>query len=131
MSNIDKVSMALSEWGFNVASSFMPSFRIPQGSTLGNVMQGFFGINPASYKVWDELGFLVKPVIRNITTPLVNKMLDGVPDEQIPEMVRGYVSAFIEQAKAKEYVNVFGVHLGADAFEGLDAILTEKFAEGK
>ena len=55
---VNKVSNALAEWGYKVASSFLPAYRIPEGSAIGNIMQGFFGMNPASYNVWKELGFL-------------------------------------------------------------------------
>ena len=131
MANIDKVSMALSEWAFKVASSFLPAYRIPQGSTIGNMMQGLLGINPQSYNVWHELGFLAEPIIQSAVTPMVYKMLGSIPDEQIPDMVQKYVDAFIAQAQKKGSVNLFGIELKEDAFRGLGAIMAEKFKEGE
>lgn len=128
---IDKVSQALGEWGFKVAASVLPKYRIPQGSTIANIMQGFFGTDPASYNVWNELGFLAEPLIQNAVSPMVSRMLAGVPEEQIPDLVGKYIDAFIKQAKEKEYVNLFGVHLGADAFEGLATIMAERLKEDK
>lgn len=127
--NIDKVAMALSEWAFKVASSFLPAYRIPANSTIGNMMQGLFGMNPASYNIWNELGFLVEPIIQNAVTPMVYKMLGGIPDEQIPDMVQKYIDAFIAQAEKKGSVNLFGIDLKRDAFDGLSAIMADKFKE--
>lgn len=126
MANIDKVSMALSEWAFNVAASVLPKINIPPGSAVANMMQGFLGINPASYNVWKELGFVAEPMIEMLVTPAVMKMLSGFPDERVPEMTDKFVDAFIKRAHDKGYVNVFGIQLGADAFEDLKNILAVK-----
>lgn len=129
MTNIDKVSAAISEWTFIVASSILPKINIPRGSTIANVMQGFFGIDPASYNIWKELGFVAEPMIEMFVTPAVNKMLAGFPDERVPEMAEKFVDAFVRQAKEKGTVNVFGFGLGEDAFSDLKIILTSKFEE--
>jgi hypothetical protein len=63
MSNIDKVSAALSEWLFNVAASILPKFKIPSESPIGKFMYGILGVNPSSYNIWKELGFLAEPTI--------------------------------------------------------------------
>ena len=127
MTNIDKVSLALSEWGFNVAKSFLPQFSIPQGSTLGNMMQGFLGINPATYNIWNELGFLAEPMIQTLVTPMVGKYLQGIPDEQVKDIVMKFADAFVKQAQEKGSVNLFGLEMGENAFTDLKAILTSKF----
>lgn len=126
MTNIDKVSMALSEWAFNVAAAALPQFRIPAGSGLANMMQGLFGIDPASYNIWKELGFIAEPVIEIMVTPAVTKMLAGLPEERVPEIAHKIVDSFIEQARKKGGVNLFGLELGESTFQGLKAILTEK-----
>lgn len=126
MTNIDKVSMALSEWAFNVAAAALPQFHIPAGSGLANMMQGLLGIDPASYNIWKELGFLAEPVIEIIVTPAVQKMLAGMPEERIPELAHKIVDSFIEQARKKGSVNLFGLDLGESTFHGLKTILTEK-----
>lgn len=129
MTNIDKVSLALSEWGFNVAKSFLPQFSIPQGSTLGNMMQGFLGINPATYNIWNELGFLAEPMIQTLVTPLVGRYLQGIPDEQVKDIVMKFADAFVKQAQEKGSVNLFGLEMGENAFTDLKAILASKFEE--
>jgi hypothetical protein len=126
MTNVDKVSSALSEWAFNVAKSFLPQFKIPVGGKLGGFMQ-LIGADPAKYNIWNELGFLVEPVIQTAVTPAVHKMLSSFPEEQIPELAMKYVDAFIQQAEEKGSVNLFGLDLGANAFEGLKQILSSKF----
>lgn len=128
MTNLDKVSTGLSEWAFNVAKSFLPQIGIPAESAIGKFMYGILGVNPATYNVWNELGFLAEPVIQTLVTPAINKMLGSIPDEQIPELTMKYVEAFITQAKEKGSVNLFGLSLGANAFEGLKDIMTSKLA---
>lgn len=128
MTNIDKVSLALSEWAFNVAASFLPKVNIPVDSSLGHLM-GIIGMNPAKYNVWKELGFLAEPMIQMLVTPAVNKMLSGFPDEQIPDLAMKFVDSFIEQAENKGSVNLFGIELGKNAFDGLKEILTAKMEE--
>lgn len=129
MNNIDKVSAALSEWLFNVAKSALPKFSIPAESAIGKFMYGILGVNPASYNVWNELGFLAEPLIQTMVTPMLNSRLSGIPDEQIKEIAYKFADAFIEQARAKKHVNLFGLQLGENAFEGLKQLLTEKLEE--
>ena len=129
MTGIDKVSSALSEWGFYVAKNILPNFTIPQGSAIGNMMQGFFGINPASYNIWNELGFLAEPLIQSMVTPAVNKFLQNSPENQIQEIATKFADAFVKQAREKGSVNLFGIELKEDAFVDLKAILTSKFEE--
>lgn len=123
---VNQVSNALAEWGYKVASSFLPAYRIPEGSAIGNIMQGFFGMNPASYNVWKELGFLAEPLLQSLVTPAVNRMLAGMSDEQAQDVVFKFVDAFITQAKEKGSVNLFGIELKEDAFIGLREILANK-----
>lgn len=129
MTSIDKVSLALSEWGFYVAKNVLPKFSIPPGSTIGNIMQGFFGINPASYNIWNELGFLAEPLIQSMVTPVVGKYLKSIPDEQVKDIALKFADAFVKQAKEKGSVNLFGLEMGEDAFTDLKAILESKFEE--
>jgi hypothetical protein len=125
MTITDKVSKALGAWGFDVAKAVLPSFRIPQGSAIGNMMQGFLGINPASYNVWDELGFLAEPLIQSFASPMVNRLLAGMSEEQAQDVVDKFLDAFIKQAKEKGEVNVFGIALEAKDFESLKEMLTK------
>lgn len=129
MTNIDKVSTAVSEWIFNVAKSVLPKFTVPVESAVGKFMYGILGVNPSSYNVWNELGFLAEPMIKTIVTPMLNKYLAGIPDEQIKDIAMEFADAFIAQAKKNKHVNLFGLQLGENAFSGLKDILTEKFEE--
>ena len=126
---IDKVSSALAQWGFKVVSSFLPAYRIPEGSAVGNIMQGFFGIQLASYNVWRELGFLAEPLLQSLITPAINRVLAGMTDEQVKEIVYKFVDSFIQQAKDKGEVNLFGIHLKEDAFVGLREIMVNTIGE--
>lgn len=128
MTNIDKVSAALSEWAFNVAKSMLPQIKISPNSSLGHLM-GMIGADPRTYNVWNELGFLAEPMIQTVVTPAVNKMLANFPDEMIPELANKYADAFVKQAEEKGSVNLFGLELGKNAFEGLKHILSMKFGE--
>lgn len=127
MTNLDKVSAGLSEWAFNVAKSFLPQVGIPMDSAVGKFMYGILGVNPATYNVWNELGFLAEPVIQTLVTPAVGRMLGSIPDDQIPDMVMKYVDAFVKQAGEKGAVNLFGLSLGPNAFQGLKDIMSAKF----
>jgi hypothetical protein len=53
-------------------------------------------------------------------------MLGGIPDEQVPELAHKFADAFLARAQEKGSVDLFGLELGANAFEGLKALLTEK-----
>ena len=129
MSNIDKVSAALSEWIFNVAASILPKVKIPNESPIGKFMYGILGVDPSSYSIWKELGFLAEPTIQVMLSPVLTKFLGAVPDDQIKEIAEKYVDAFLSRAQEKGGVNVFGVQLGPKAFEGLKEILATKFEQ--
>lgn len=127
MTNIDKVSVALSEWGFNVAKSVLPKINIPSQSAIGKFMYGFIGVDPASYNIWNELGFLAEPMIQTLVAPMVGKYMQGIPDEQVKDIAIKFADAFITQAQQKGAVNLFGLQMGENAFTDLKAILTSKF----
>lgn len=129
MAKIDKVSQALSEWAFKVAKSILPQVGIPAESAIGKFMYGILGVNPATYNVWNELGFLAEPIIQTLVTPAVSKMLSGIPDEQIQELALKYVDAFIQQARSKGSVNLFGLELKEDAWQGLRSLLESRLKE--
>ena len=129
MSNIDKVSAALSEWIFNVAASILPKVKIPNESPIGKFMYGILGVDPSSYSIWKELGFLAEPTIQVMLSPVLTKFLGAVPDDQIKEIAEKYVDAVLSRAQEKGGVNVFGVQLGPKAFEGLKEILASKFEQ--
>ena len=125
MSNIIKVNEALTEWVMKVAKSVLPQMQIPPTSGLGGLMR-MLNIDPRTYSIYDELGFLLKPTIKHYVEPMVGKFFNGMSDEQVKELAMSYVEAFSEQAREKGRINLFGIHLGADAFDGLRDILNEK-----
>ena len=127
MTSIDKVSVALSEWVFNVAKSVLPKVGIPAESAVGKFMYGILGVNPATYNVWNELGFLAEPMIQTMVTPMVGRYLQGIPDEQVQDVVMKFADAFVKQAQEKGSVNLFGLQMGENAFTDLKAILASKF----
>ena len=128
MTNIDKVTLAVSEWGFNVAKVFLPQFKIPVGGKLGGLMQ-LIGADPATYNIWNELGFLAEPLIQTAVTPAIRSMLGGIPDEQVPDVAMKFVDSFIKKAQDTGSVNLFGLELGQGTFEKLKEILESKFSE--
>ena len=128
MTNIDKVSLAVSEWAFNVAKAFLPQFQIPVGGKLGGFMQ-LLGQDPAKYNIWSELGFLAEPMIQSIVAPTINRMLSGMPEDQIPDLAMKFADSFIKRAEEKGSVNLFGLELGQGSFERLKEILERKFNE--
>lgn len=124
MTNIDKVSAAISEWAFNIAKSVLPQLSIPVGGKLGGFMQ-ILGVDPRTYNIWNELGFLAEPLIQSVVTPAVHKMMDGIPDEQVPELADKFIDSFIKRAEEKD-VNLFGIELGKASFERLREIMNNK-----
>ena len=129
MTNIDKIGSAVSQWAFKVAKSVLPNVGIPQESAIGKFMYGILGVNPATYNVWNELGFLAEPLIQTIVTPMVGKYLSGIPDDQIQEIAMKFADAFVSQAQEKGSVNLFGIEIGPNAFMDLKSILSSKFNE--
>ena len=126
MASIDKLSEALTEWGMNVAKSVLPNVKIPPQSGIGGFM-AMLGIDTRTYNIYDELGFLLKPTMRRVIQPTLAKYLGGMTDAEVEEMAMEYVEAMREKATEKGYVNLFGVQVGANAFDGLKEILTNKF----
>ena len=127
MANIDILEDALTEWGVNVVKSVLPTVQIPPTSTIGRMMSGFFGINPSTYSIYNELGFIIEPTVKTLITPMISKYVGSIPDEQIKDIAFTYCEAFKRQAQEKGYVNMFGVQLGESVFVGLENILTDKF----
>ena len=129
MTSIDKVSVAMSEWGFNVAKSVLPKINIPTESAIGKFMYGILGVNPASYNVWNELGFLAEPMIQSLVSPMVGRLMKGIPEEQVKDIAMKFADAFVKQAREKGSVNLFGLEMGENAFADLRAILASKFED--
>lgn len=125
MDNLLKVNEAISEWLMNVAKSVLPNVQIPPTSGLGGFMQ-MLNIDLRTYSIYDELGFMLKPIIRHYVEPMVNKFFVGKSDDEIKTMVTMFAESFKERARERGYVNVFGVQLGESAFNGLLDILNEK-----
>lgn len=119
MATIDNAVMAVSKWLGDIAASALPSVQIPPTSWIGKAMSGFFGIDLATYNVWRELGFLTEPMIKTMVEPTLRKYLSALPEEQIAPMLRSIADSAIAKAGEQGYVNVFGIQLGANAFEGL------------
>lgn len=128
MTSIDKLAEALAEWGMNVAKSVLPNVKIPPQSGIGGFMQ-MLGVDVSTYNIYNELGFLLKPTMRRFIQPTLTKYLGGMTDAEVEEMALEYAEAMREKASEKGYVNLFGVQVGANAFDGLRDILTAKFNE--
>lgn len=128
MSSIDKLSEALAEWGMNVAKSVLPNVKIPPQSGIGGFM-AMLGVDASTYNIYNELGFLLKPTMRRFIQPTLTKYLCGMTDAEVKEVAMEYVEAMREKANERGYVNLFGVQVGTNAFDGLKDILTDKFNE--
>jgi hypothetical protein len=129
MNNAEIVSSVLSEWAFKVAAGVLPKIRIPAESAIGKFMVGILGVDPTHYNLWNELGFLAQPTIQVVVSPMVNRFLSGMGDEQIKEVVMKYADSFIDQVERKGSINLFGMELQRDAFLDLKRMLTEKMGE--
>lgn len=123
---IESITIGISEWLENVIASALPKVNINPNGGIGKVMSGFFGIDLSTYNVWKELGFLAQPMIQNFVAPAIGKYLAMIPEDKLEDAVIGMVDAMIAQAEKNGYVNVFGIQLGKNAFQGLKDILTEK-----
>lgn len=130
MNNSDKLVAGVSEWLSRVGASVLPKVRIPANGWLGNLMRGAFGFDISSYNVWNELGFLLKPTIEKAVAPTIYRYVAMLPDDKIEDAAMTFVDAFIDRAREKGSVNILGIELGANAFEGLKGILQEKFNPG-
>ena len=129
MAKIEILSQALSEWAFKVAKSILPQVQIPVGGKLAGLMQ-VIGVNPATYNIWNELGFLAEPLIQTMVTPAVGRLLQGIPDEQVAELAVKYVDAFIARSKEKGAVNLFGVEIEEAEWQELKSMLETRLNNG-
>jgi hypothetical protein len=123
MGNLEKLSEILTEWLSNVASSVLPKVSIATTSSIGRVMNGFFGIDLSSYNVWNELGFLAKPAINSFVQPMLVKYLSFMPEDKIKSTALEMVGAMVKQAEMKGYVNLFGIQIGKNAFDDLHMMI--------
>ena len=89
-------------------------------------MAGAFGIDPSTYNVWNELGFLLGPTVKSLVAPKLEGFLSALPDEGYNDAVMSFVDSFIQQARSKGYVDLFGIQLGENAFIRLQEILRDK-----
>lgn len=128
MASIDKLGEALAEWGVNVAKSVLPNVKIPPQSGIGSFM-AMIGVDTSTYNIYNELGFLLKPTMRRFIQPTLAKYLGGMTDAEVEEMAMEYADALRTQAMERGYVNIFGIQVGANAFDGLKDILANKFNE--
>jgi hypothetical protein len=126
MTSVDKLGEALTEWTMNVAKSVLPNVKIQPQSGIGSFMQ-MLGVDTRTYSIYDELGFLFKPTMRRFIQPTLAKYLSGMTDAEIEEMVMEYVEAMRQEAANRGYINIFGIQVGANAFDGLKEILIDKF----
>ena len=69
------------------------------------------------------------PTKRRFIQPTLARYLNGMSDAEVEEMAMEYAEAMREKANEKGYVNLFGIQVGANAFDGLKDILTTKFNE--
>ena len=122
----ESITIGISEWLENVIASALPKVQITSSSGIGKAMTGLFGIDLSNYNVWKELGFLVRPMLQNFVAPSVEKYLSLIPEEQREKAVMSLVDAMIDKADKDGYVNVFGIQLGKNAFQGLKDILQNK-----
>lgn len=112
MSNIDKVSAALSEWIFNVAASILPKVKIPNESPIGKFMYGILGVDPSSYSIWKELGFLAEPTIQVMLSPVLTKFLGAVPNAQMLfDAVKGAGGEPEEKGRFNKWVLFFAMNM--------------------
>ena len=123
MGNLEKLSAVLTEWLSIVASSVLPKVSIAPTSSIGKMMNGFFGIDLSTYNIWNELGFLAKPAINSFVQPMLVKYLSFVPEEKIKSTALEMVGAMVKQAESKGYVNLFGIQIGKNAFDDLYAMI--------
>lgn len=129
MTNIEKVSAALTEWLTKVGKSVLPKVTIPIMGNAGKVISGLFNIDLSTYSVWDELGFLLSPMMQTFVEPALGRFLSQVPDDKIEEVAMGFANSFIERCHEKGSVNIFGFELREDAFLDLREILARHFTK--
>ena len=122
MDSVTKLSAALTEWAMLAAKSAMPQLVVPADSAIGKMMS-FIGVNPATYNIYNELGFLLGPTLKNYIEPQLRKFFDGWSDSEVMDVAMSYVDACERQASEHGHVNLFGVELGANAFTRLREII--------
>lgn len=122
MDNVSKLTIALTEWAKIAAKSAMPQLVVTPTSSIGKMMS-FIGVNPATYNIYDELGFLLTPTLKSYIEPHLRKFFKGMPEEEIMSVAMSYIDACEQRAVERGHVNIFGVELGANAFTRLREIV--------
>ena len=106
--------------------SFLP-IVFPKAVQSGNIMQGFFGMSPASYNVWEGTGIPAEPLLQSLITPAVNRMLgrDDLMNRCRTSCSNSWIRSLHRQRKRAVSI-LFGIELKEDAFVGLREILADK-----
>jgi hypothetical protein len=125
MNSIKTLSAALTEWAMVVVKSGMPQLVVPPDSTIGRMML-FMGVNPATYNIYNELGFLLQPTLKTYIDPMLVKFFKDMSDEEVMSVAMAYIDACEQHANEQGHVNLFGIELGANAFAGLRDIIKSK-----
>jgi hypothetical protein len=125
MNSIKTLSAALTEWAMVVVKSGMPQLVVPPDSTIGRMML-FMGVNPATYNIYNELGFLLQPTLKTYIDPMLVKFFKDMSDEEVMSVAMAYIDACEQHPNEQGYVNLFGIELGANAFAGLRDIIKSK-----
>lgn len=129
MTNVDRLGVALSQWAFKLASNVLPQIKIPTDSAVGKFMSGILRVDPSSYNIWNELGFLAEPTIQVMITPFIHKFMSAIPEDQIRDVALRYADAFCQRAREKGSVNLFGIDVGQNAFEDLKHIINANYEQ--
>lgn len=114
----------MTSWMTEIASSILPSARIPSNTKVGRVVSALFNINLSDYNPWNELSFLLAPTMKNFIEPMIYNLFSNLPDEKVIEVANAYIDSFIEQARKKGEINIFGINTDAKDFERLRDILS-------
>ena len=70
-----------------------------------------------------------EPMIQSLVSPMVGRLMKGIPEEQVKDIAMKFADAFVKQAREKGSVNLFGLEMGENAFADLRAILASKFED--
>ena len=126
MKNIDIVADIVTKWATPIITDVVKMQNFSSVNTASAWISKYFPV-PSGYNILNEFSFLMTPVIKNYTAPMIKQSLQAIPDEDIPTMVNDIMEAMMNKAKTDGGINIFGenIKLPLEHIELLDTMLKD------
>lgn len=127
MKNIDIVADVVTKWATPIITDVIKMQNFGAVNTASAWVGKYFPV-PQGYNILNEMSFLIQPIVKNFTAPMIKQSLQALPDEDVPTMVDDIMKAMLDKSRGDGSLNIFGenIKLPTEHIELLDNMLKEK-----